>query len=113
MNVESLLQVIETSKNLTPRAFILAVEAELALLVPFNHELPKAIDACGINKEDIPEIEIQSKSTSEAVEKIETLLTKREIAYALAKEMSLTKEMSKSHIDTMEMLLMAIASSKK
>lgn len=103
MNVDSLLKVIGDSKDLTPRAFILAVEAELALLVPFNHELPKAIDACGINKEDIPEIEIQSKSTSEAVEKIETLLTKRELTYALAKE---------SQMGPMEMLLMAMLSSK-
>lgn len=107
MNVDSLLKVIGDSKDLTPRAFILAVEAELALLVPFNHEAENSIEACGINKEEIPEIEIEAKSTSEAVEKVENMLTKRELTYAL------TKEMMKSHMDPMEMLLMAIASSKK
>jgi len=107
MNTDSLLKVIGDSKDLTPRAFILAVEAELALLVPFNHEAPKTIEACGINKEDIPEIEIHSANTSEAVEKIETMLTKRELTYALA------KEMMKSQMDPMDLLLMAMVSSKR
>lgn len=104
MNVDSLIKVIGDSKDLTPRAFMLAVEAELALLVPFNHELSKATEACGINKEDIPDIEIQSKSTSEAVEEIETLLTKRELTYAFTKELQM---------DPMERLLKAMVSSTK
>lgn len=81
MDTKSLLQVIKASKDLSPREFNIAVEAELAKNIPFIHEIGKKIEACGINIDDLPEGGFEAEKFSEAVEHVEKSYSKRELAY--------------------------------
>lgn len=81
IDTTSLIQVIEASKDLSPRDFNIAVETELAKNIVFNHELGKKTESCGIIIDDLPEGGFEAEKFSEAVEEVEKAYSKRELAY--------------------------------
>ena len=75
----------------------LALEKEIAKMFPYDHHQRSPIKACGL--EDDFEFELSHIGTiSEAVEKIEIGLSKRQLAYLLLKE-TVQEKLSRSHRD--------------
>lgn len=87
MNTENLIKVIEESKDLSPREFVMKMEKELDKFLPVpDHTKINIAEALGINHDELPEgVEIdESKNFSETVCKIsDSGMTKRELSYAL------------------------------
>ena len=75
----------------------LALETAIAEVFPYDHAERSPIKACGL--EDDFEFELSHFGTiSEAVEKIEIGLSKRQLAYLLLKE-TVQEKLSRSHRD--------------
>ena len=79
----------------------LALEVEIAKMFPYDHTEVSSAKACGLD-EDFEFRLVHMGSMSEAVEKVEAAMSKRQIAYLFLRE-TIRDGSSKSHSDRSSM----------
>ena len=79
----------------------LALETEIAKMFPYDHTEKSSVKACGLD-EDFEFKLVHIGNMSEAVEKVEAAMSKRQIAYLFLKE-TVRERLSRSYSDRSSM----------